>query len=281
MPGSDKLCWLDVQTFELHEQKPEKVMRRKDYYRQQHVPNEIDEFCFEKKLSEFYEAHIADWIHRLIHDVHSFTQDGMRQFIHHIELQYLRVPAQHQRAIDEIKQVAENIHIDVPGLPKGFVKDNFKVSVKDSHRFAYMHEMLLDGIIQKCLSRMDWNVRKAADGVQFLTSDNPITIFNPGVLDPCDARIEQIGSILIYPLTPSWCLYLSHPENSGNPKHHPLQLIPPEPCRTNHIAHKIMSPENCHFCNFVIARSATRVVAAINKGVLQDIYEKLRTEEGS
>jgi len=280
MPDSDKLCWLDIRTRKLHEQSPENVIRCRDYYRQEHTPEGVDQFCLEKKQSEFQERHIPRWIHQLIHDAASFTQEDMLQFIHHIEYQHIRVPAQHQRASEKIKRIAENMHIDLPDLPSGPVKDHFKVDIKDSFRFRYMHQMLSSGIIRNCLCRMDWDVCKVSDGSHFVTSDNPVIIFNPEVLHSNEANIEQVGSILIYPLTPSWCLHLSHPENAHKPKPKPLQLIPTEPSRSDQmmISHKIIPPERCHFFNMAITLAATRVVVADDRTILENIRKSLNRE---
>lgn len=254
-------------------------MHRHDYYRQPHVPDGVDEFCFEHKTDEFYENKIRGWIEQLINDAASFTPDDMLQFIHCIELQWLRVPAQHERAIQELKSFVESQELPpgIAGELTGRVKDFFTVQVDKGYMFNYMREMMEEGIIRNCLYRMDWNVCTPPQGCFFVASDNPVVIFNPAAPFGFDARIEQVGSELIYPLTPSWCLHLTHPERNTELSGDPFCTVTEESMRTDcmEISHKSMPREAFHFFNGVITCAATRCVASGHLATLNKIREML------
>ena len=277
--GGERIHWLDVQTFELHEQSIDSVMHRHDYYRQPHAPDEVDEFCLEKKMGEIYEGNVKRWIETLINDAASFPPDDMLQFMHFIELQRLRVPAQHEQARQELKTFVENQELpeEIAGDMNGQAKDFFTVEIDKAHRFNYMRETMEEGIVRNCLYRMDWNICTPPQGCFFVTSDNPVVIFNPAESFGFDAKIEQVGSELIYPLTPSWCLYLNHPERSKELSGDPFCTVPEESMRTDcmKISHKSMPREACDFFNGIVARAATRVVASGHLEMLKQIKETL------
>ncbi len=272
---------MDRHSLDIHKQNPRKIMRQRNYYRQPHAPSGVDEFCLEDAISQFYEDNIARWISTLINDPGSFAhEDGnLLQFMHHIEFQHLRVPQQHKRAIEDIKRIAENLHIDMPGLPRGPVKEYFQVNIADSYKFNYMREMLYTGVIRKCLYRMDWNVCSPQQGdFTFITSDNPVTIFNTALEQGSIPSIDQVGATVLYPLTPSWCLHLTHPEMSQEPKPNPLDLVSKIPSRTDHmlIKHRTVPPEVCAVFNLAVARAASRVIAASDPLQLECIRELMK-----
>lgn len=280
IPNTDKIHWLDIKSLKMHEQSIGEVMHRRDYYRQSHVPDGVDEFIFEKKINQFYENNIKRLIEKLINDASSLTSDDdMQCLLECIELQRLRVPAQHETAMQEIKRFAENQELpeDIAGDLKGTVKDFFTIHIDKSYRFNYMKEMLASGIIRKCLYRMKWHICAAPEGGSFVTSDNPVVIYNPASPLGIDAEIDQIGSELIYPLTSSWCLYLTHPEKKTMDSPDLLSRIPKNPMYEDRInmEHKSLPESACNFFNRVVAIAATRFVASSDHQALCQIKEEL------
>lgn len=279
IPETGRVHWLDIQSLEMHEQSINQIMHRHDYYRQPHAPDGIDEFVFEKKIGEHYESKIKRLIDGLINDPAAFTSEDMQCLLEYIELQRLRVPAQHERAIQELKFFAENQEVpeEIAGDSKGKVKDFFTVQIDASYRFNYMMEMLADGVVRKCLYRMKWNVCAAPEGFFFVTSDNPVVVFNPAVPYGIDADIDQIGSEVIYPLTSSWCLYLTHPEKETAEPSDLLCRVPKRPMHEDcmNFVHRDASEKMCNFFNAIISIAATRFVASCDRQILCRIKERL------
>jgi hypothetical protein len=279
IPETDRVHWLDVKSLEMHEQSIDKIMHRHDYYRQPHAPDGVDEFCLEKKLGELYESHIKRLIETLIADAGSLNTEDMQCLLECIEFQYLRVPAQHERAIRDLKSFAENQELpkDIAGDLRGKVKDFFTIQIDKGYRFSYMKDMLANGVIRKCLYRMKWHVCAAPKGGYFVTSDNPVVIFNPASPIGIDAEIDQVGSELIYPLTSSWCLYLTHPEKTAMDFPDLLCRVPRTPMYEDrmNIEHKSLPEKTCDFFNRAVAIAATRFVACSEKQTLYQIKEEV------
>ena len=168
-------------------------MRERDYYRQTHAPAGTDEFCLEHDVSVAYETHIQRWISTLIDNPRSLSQEDFLQFIHHMEFQKLRVPTEHDRAKERIRQFAEALHMDQPDFPRGRVGDFFKVQIHDTYRFNFMKDLSEAGTYRRLFYRMVWDVCRADDRGLFVTTDNPVIVLNPCFPPPMTWLGSMVG----------------------------------------------------------------------------------------
>ena len=60
-----------------------------------------------------------------------------------------------------------------------------QLTIKDSARFDYMRMMV--GQLSPWLSRMEWEVFAAEDGASFITTDSPVSFYNPFFPPPAEA----------------------------------------------------------------------------------------------
>ncbi len=253
-------------------------MRERDYYRQTHAPAGTDEFCLEHDVSVAYETHIQRWISTLIDNPRSLSQEDFLQFIHHMEFQKLRVPTEHDRAKERIRQFAEALHMDQPDFPRGRVGDFFKVQIHDTYRFNFMKDLSEAGTYRRLFYRMVWDVCRADDRGLFVTTDNPVIVLNPCFPPPLSPPVNLAGSMVLYPLTPSWCLQLRHPEVIQQPQLHPMMVVPDMPVHTDQIEirHGIpLSKDDVDTVNFSLALSAKRFVAASDTEPLKKLQIEL------
>jgi hypothetical protein len=76
-----------------------------------------------------------------------------------------------------------------------------------------MREMLGDTI--SWFSRMSWNILEAPEGAGFITTDCPVSFYNPCVFPPVEAGIGLAGTSVLFPISPKLMLLMLHPEYKG------------------------------------------------------------------
>jgi hypothetical protein len=127
---------------------------------------------------------------------------------------------------------------------------------------------------------MVWSVWDALDDYTFVTSDNPVTIFNPCMQPSEVAGIGLAGSILLFPSTSTHCLELSHAEKLSDPTLDPLTPLDVESFDVEgvHIrAGRKMPADGAYITNCLQGLHAERYLAGNNIGILQEVYEFLKT----
>lgn len=280
LPGTDKIAVLDLHTGDIRKQRPAKVMHRRDYFRQRHAPEGTDEFILEREKGNRLEAQLNTIIGKLCRGGHDLTEDELIAFIQHIELQRLTVPKQ----ADLLKSIAEkfitNFALTIPQVADGLRDGLWKIKMKDEFRFTSLRNIVKTGKYFTYISRMVWNVWDVPSGYAFITSDNPITIFNLHMHPSEVAGIGLLGSTLLYPLTPTHCLELFHPETVSDNSFDPLQPIKVEPFNLEGVrirAGRTMPSELAYTANCLLGMHAERYLAGSSIDVLQEVHESLRT----
>jgi len=280
LPDSDRLAVLDLRTGKIRQQRPSKVMRRRDYFRQRHAPEGVDEFILERAKADRFESQLRTVIDKLCRGGHELTEDELILFIQYLELQRLTVPRQAQF----LKSIGENFITDlalgIPEVADGLRKGLWKVEMKDEFRFTALRDILKTGKIFTFLSRMVWNVWDVPDGYSFVTSDNPVTIFNPHMTPSEVAGIGLVGSTLLFPLNSSHCLELFHRESLDEPSVDPLTPLDVEPFDVDgvHIrAGRTMSSELAYAANCLQGLHAEQHLAGSSIEILEEIYESMKT----
>ena len=94
--------------------------------------------------------------------------------------------------------------------------------MKDSARFEYM-KMALSSI-HPWLARMEWEIFEAAPGTVFITTDSPMSFYNPRILPPAEAGVGLAGTKVLFPLSSRKLLLMRHPECRSES---PLTELPP------------------------------------------------------
>ena len=280
LPNSDRLAVLDIHIGEIRQQRPAKVMRRGDYFRQRHAPEGTDEFILERAKADRFESQLNEIIGKLCRGGHELTEDELILFIQHLELQRLTVPKQAEFLKSSGERFITSFAMGIPEFADGFRKGLWKVKMKDEFRFSALHDIVKSGKIFTFLSRMVWNVWDAPNDYAFVTSDNPVTIYNPRMQPSEVAGIGLAGSTLLFPLTSTHCLELFHAETLSGPSLDPLTPLDVEPFDVEGVrirAGRTMPSDLAYTTNCLQGLHAERYLAGDNIGILQEVYESLKT----
>lgn len=82
--------------------------------------------------------------------------------------------------------------------------------MKDSARFDYMRMAI--GSIHPWLARMEWEIFEAEAGSSFITTDSPVSFYNPARPPPAEPGVGLAGTKVIFPLSSRKLLLMRHPE---------------------------------------------------------------------
>ena len=269
---------LDLKTGQIRQQKPKKILRQHDYFRQRHATEGKDEFILEKEMGLRIESQLRGIIDKLVQGGLSLTEDELITFILHLELQWLRVPKQAHFAKSIAKGLIESVAYSIPDVAKELRKGWYEIKIKDEFRFKFMR--IMTGKIFPHIRRMTWDVWEAPEGYSFITSDNPVTIFNTHMESPGMGGIGLLGSTVLFPLTTHHCLELTHPEveTQENPDFlRPIELKESEVYRVHIRGNQRMTETRAYLSNCFIATEAERYLLGSDKNVLGEIHEALRT----
>jgi hypothetical protein len=271
---------MDIHNGEIRQQRPAKVMRRRDYFRQRHAPEGTDEFILERAKADRIESQLNEIIGKLCRGGHELTEEELILFIQHLELQRLTVPKQAEFFKASGERLITSFAMGIPEFADGFRKGLWKVKMKDEFRFSALHEIFKDGKIFTFLARMVWNVWDAPDDYAFVTSDNPVTIYNPRMQPSEVSGIGLAGSTLLFPLNSTHCLELFHAEILFTPSVDPLTPLDVEPFDVEGVrirAGRTMPSDFAYATNCLQGMHAERYLAGDNIEVLQEVYEFLKT----
>ncbi|MDP2879113.1 MAG: DUF4238 domain-containing protein [Sulfuricella sp.] len=84
------------------------------------------------------------------------------------------------------------------------------LTMKESARFDYMRWMI--GYLHPWFSRMEWEVIEAEEGSAFVTTDSPVSFYNPECPPPGEAGVALAGTKIFFPLSSRHLLLMRHPE---------------------------------------------------------------------
>lgn len=278
IPSKDCVAVLDLKTGQIRRQKPKKILRRHDYFRQRHAPEGEDEFILEKEMGHRIESQLRGIIDKLVQGGHGLTEDELITFILHLELQRIRVPKQAHFAKSIAKSFIESVAYSIPDVAKELRKGGYEIKIKDEFRFTFMSNMA--GKLFPYIRRMIWDVWETPEGYNFITSDNPVTIFNPRVHPPDVAGIGLLGSTVLFPLTPRHCLELTHPEMETEENPNFLRPIEPKPSDVYYVhirAGRIMKEDVAYLANCFVGTEAERYLVGSDTNVLAEVHEALKT----
>jgi hypothetical protein len=189
-------------------QKPRKIMKIDTYYRQTWVSAGVDPDIFENWMASGPESEIKDAIDCLLETPEDITKEYAETLVEYLEIQRIRVPRQAAWAKAIMREaILKQIPIDVREEMNFW---GIELTMEDSARFDYMRMAL--GTIQPWLGRMEWEIFEAEKGSSFITTDSPVSFYNPACLPPAEAGFGLAGTIVLFPLSSSKILLLRHPE---------------------------------------------------------------------
>jgi hypothetical protein len=276
-PGSGKAHVLDLVKGEFRFQKPDNILTRRDYYRQRHAPEGKDEFCFEKMMAAQFEPQLKRVINKIIRGGHDMSEDEFARFAVFLELQHLKGPVQADFAKELLRQQVESIAMSIPEVAEGITAKRYKVAIRDEWRFTFMFEMLKEQMHFWHFTRMLWNVWTMPTDFHLVTTDNPVTIFNPDYPHLAQPGIGRAGSVVLFPLTPMYCLELIHPERECDQGFDPAAVVECTPGDTSiHLrAGRTMPDRKAQAVNMVLATRADRFVISDNRLALEQVWTRI------
>jgi hypothetical protein len=179
-------------------------MKIGQYYRQEWAPPGIDPLIFETTLGAWLEPDAKDAIDRLISK--TLSETDMANLVIYLELQRIRVPRQGERGKALMR---ETILRFVPAEVVSMITSgDFTLTMEDSARFDYMRMSV--GAYHPWFGKMEWEIFEAGQGASFVTSDSPVSLYNPMIPPPEEAGIGLAGTMVFFPLCSKYVLVMRH-----------------------------------------------------------------------
>jgi hypothetical protein len=201
-------------------QRQDQVMAINAYYCQTWAAQGVDPNIFEIELGKGLESEARGVIDKLIMSPQSLNEYDTASLLNYLEVQRIRVPRQAETAKVLMRDaILNSAPTDVVAR---ITAGHLQLTMKDSARFEYM--AMAVGSIYPWLGRMEWEIFEARTGTAFITTDSPVSFFNPRILPPAEARVGLAGTKVLFPLSSRKLLLMRHPECRSEP---PLTELPP------------------------------------------------------
>jgi hypothetical protein len=180
-----------------------------------------------------------------------------------------------------MQHTVDKVALTIPEVAEGLEKNLFRLEIKDEYRFTFMHEMLKEQLYFWYFTRMIWNVWSMPTGAHLLTSDNPVTIFNPDFPHLEQPGIGRLGSVVLFPLNSQHCLEMIHPERENDPGFDPAAPVEVEQGDTcvQIRAGRVMPQGMAEAVNTLLAMRADRFVVSDSKPTLKKVWSALQSTQ--
>ena len=178
------------------------------YYRQEWVPSGVDPNILEKTLGEWLEKDAKESIDRLIHEPSTLTEQDTATLLVYLEVQRIRVPRQSDMAKALMRETL--MRLVPPAAAAEIRAGSLLLTIKDSARFEYMR--MLAGKLHSWFGGMEWEVIRAEEGASFVTTDSPVSLYNPATHPPAEPGLALAGTIVFFPLDSRHVLLIRHSE---------------------------------------------------------------------
>lgn len=266
-PQSGFLHIYDKKIGKYRKQKPDKVMRINNYYKQEWAREGIDPNILEKRAGEWMEPQAKNAFERLFTMPNDFTSQETAFILLYLEFQRVRVPRQARIA----KQLIESSILKEADseFTDAFLKG--QITISESVRFQYMREV--SGKIMPYFTRMKWDIVRASKDSSFITSDSPVSFYNQEFLPPLEAGLRLAGTKVLFPLNSELLLIMRHPEYGTGSDVSPTMLVPEPEDTDNGIEidfypQPILAPVVNQY-NWVLAELSDRLVVGNCREVLE------------
>jgi len=268
---------LDLKKREIRKQKPEKVMFIKDYYRQEHAPEGIDENVLEKTFGSFLEGKAKPAIDKLIDDPKALNEEDIAILLSYLHFQRIRVPRQIDQFKDFFKAYVESVAYSIPEIAKDLADGRYEIVIKEEAKFGFMKAM--GDLYIRAFSRMIWKVSEAPKSTPLVTTDSPVSLAHPKFPPPLEAGIGLLGTLVLYPLSPTHLLELSHPEMDVSSNSKFMDKVPIS--ELEEVSHLVvesggrLTDEMAYATNRILAGLSDRFVVANNEPILLKLLQDL------
>lgn len=216
------LLWrFDRERQTIRQTSPKAIMYLENYNRQDHAPPGVDPNVLEIGLGRDIEQKWLGPLHRLIHSPTRMYEDDLDTLVAYLEIQRIRVPRQFEAMKEAWRR--EALLAATPDTLDRLVRGAATLTFHPVARINFMHGSL--GRIGGYFYQMKWCVIRAGDGASFVTTDSPVTFFNPAVQLPYEPDIACAGTIVYFPLDSLHMLVMFHdPRYRGTLG--PLETVP-------------------------------------------------------
>lgn len=252
---------------ELRKQRPKEVMKINSYYRQEWAPEGVDPNLLEMRLGEWLEAEGKNAIDKLHSTPSELDAQDIANLLTYFEFQRVRVPRQAEMG----KTLMRNLILQLAPADavQAIMSGKVKLEMKDSARFDFMRYSI--GTFAPWFAAMEWEVVTAGGGASFVTTDSPLSLYNPMAPPPAEAGIGLAGTTVFFPLSSSKALLMRHPEyvNEGA---EPAKILPIPEHKDGHIeisSGVIWSAEVVNRFNWKLVRLCSNLVVANSPLVIQ------------
>ena len=204
-----RLHIFDITRNQTRYQIPKKIMKIDGYYRQDWAPEGIDPNILEDGLASGIENQVKTIIDCLIDSPGDFNENYVSTLLEYLDLQRIRVPRQAVWAKNLMRETI--LRLAPPEITAQITSGEFQLNMKDTARFDYMRMAI--GNLQPWLIRMLWEIFEAEEGSYFITTDSPVSFYNPSFFPPSEPGIALAGTIVFFPLSSRKLLLMRHPES--------------------------------------------------------------------
>ena len=250
---------------QLRRQRPAEVMKIRNYYHQPWAPLGVDPNIMETALGNDLEGKAKCSIDRIINDPASLDDHDTATLLIYLEFQRIRVPRQAETAKHLMRETI--LRLAPTSISKSIQDGEMLLTMKESARFDYMRWM--NGNLHPWFARMEWEVIEAEEGAAFITTDSPVSFYNPECPPPAEAGIALAGTKVLFPLSSRTLLIMRHPECRSE---HPLKVLadPMHGDGVVPITHgMVWNQRVVASTNWKLLRLAHHFVVAENKNVLE------------
>ncbi|WP_166654257.1 DUF4238 domain-containing protein [Tahibacter aquaticus] len=197
----------DTHTKTWRMQRPNKIMRINDYYRQSWAPEGTDPVQLERFLGAELEPQGQQAIDKALLGTGSLDADESAALLTYLEFQWMRVPRQAQRVKARLRAFV--LEQAPPDIREAVVSGRIGIHIEDFVRFDFFRDAMSS--LSPYFMAMDWEVVESDGEMPFITTDSPVHFYNPEIPPPADAGVALAGTDVLFPLTPNRLLMMRHP----------------------------------------------------------------------
>lgn len=266
------LAVYDAKRSEFRRQRAASVLHINRYYRQEWAPPGTDPDIMEKALGRTLEKEAKLAIDNLIMNPRAIDEDQAASLVTYLEFQRIRVPRQAEMGVEAMRQLMLKM---IKGEVKAELESGrYKLVMKNSARFDYIRYSV--GTHVPWFREMDWEVVEAESGSGFITTDSPVSFYNPRAVPPEEAGLGFAGTVVFFPLSSRFCLLMRHPMMREVPDCTELTLVPKPTLRDRRVPvdhGTVWARKTVKNFNLKMAKLASRFLVASEKGLLEEILD--------
>jgi hypothetical protein len=130
---------------------------------------------------------------------------------------------------------------------------------------------MVNGKLYPWFGRMELEIIAAEAGAAFVTTDSPVSLYNPKTPPPAEPGLALLGTVVLFPVSSRHALLMRHPEVAGGSDMSALTVLPdppPEPARLSITHGAVWSKESANNFNWKMVQLAARFVVGGSRDVL-------------